>query len=160
MSWAKQCKYQCGQMIIWDNPSSKFKEVESGEFHTPERCKSFKSGQLTMQKQQPVEYQVRKTPELQVFDFTKLEKKIDSIEDKIDYYTQILAKIFEKYPDAKTLSELKTENAQLRQVIAHDPNMAKKASEFIKDGRIEERVTEYKEIEGAAEGNGGNEDPN
>jgi len=172
VSYSKLCKYECGTEIFWDKAENRFKETLSKEYHTQDRCKAFKSGQLTMQQNPQQEYNTYGRPKhsteakpdtitLQMLShqLSAINEKTSSIEDKVDYYTQILAKIFEKYPDAKTLSDLRTQNAQLMQVIKEKGINFEKASEYKPDPeKVEERITEYKEIEGAANGTSGNED--
>ena len=48
MSYARPCKY-CGIQVIWDDKltsTNKFKELDTNEQHSQERCKAIQAGQL------------------------------------------------------------------------------------------------------------------
>jgi len=158
MSYSKKCKYECGTEIFWDKAENRFKETLSREYHTQDRCKAFKSGQLTMEKpaeqqQKPVDYVPGDVMAI-LHIVEKLETKLDQLGQYIktgfENLQRELQLLAEKYPELKELSELKTENAQLRQVIKEKGLNFEKASEIkpqIDPEKVEERITEYKEVE-------------
>ena len=156
-SYSKKCKYECLQDIFWDKEQNKFREVLSREIHTPDRCKAFKSGQLYISKTpERVEQQQEQQDILSSNIQVKLDQLGQYIKTGFENLQRELQLLAEKYPELKELSELKTENAQLRQVIGNDPNLVKRANEIFNEARksrVEERITEYKEVE-----NLGNED--
>lgn len=39
----RDCKFECKTLLLWDDPKAAFREVNTGELHTKERCQEAKA---------------------------------------------------------------------------------------------------------------------
>ena len=130
MSYAKKCKYGCNTQIVWNSALSKFKELESGEIHTQERCQSLKNGSVVVQPQQSYkitspEQQIISPPKQPVrvsatdtgYEIGLLSKKVDNISIGIAKIMSLLQNQIENNPTQRDNMKLRQQVTELEEVI-------------------------------------------
>lgn len=148
--YAKQCRYECGSQIIWNDKISKFIEVATDEIHTQDRCKLIKSGDLRLpaiqDKKQRAPAQQEGTlvkTTSQSLESAAIIGKLDNLATQIQMIGDALFRIIESDADKSERMQLLQKIAELEQIIKQDPKLVQKASELT-EAHVQEMVNKGK----------------
>ena len=135
MSYAKPCKYCKTTQVIWDDKLSgpnKFKELETNQPHTRDRCNAAKSGgQQSMQPttatykyEEPMQEQgiygpmKQEQPQHDDFKLAQLITKVDNLNIAIAKVMSMLQTKQDLTVDPDDVRRLRIENEELKQIEA------------------------------------------
>ena len=156
--YAKPCKFCKTVQVVWDEKlegPNKFKEVQTNQPHTRDRCDAAKGGgqqqeslQQNREMQQQYRPQQKQEPILDFSDYEDLRLGLKAVETKVDNLAIGIAKIMSQLTNIvenagtfKEMQELRTENQQLKETIKKEGMGIKTASKIQQEEA--EKETDY-----------------